>query len=360
MKKSLLELDPDADALLILQSPNLQQVHPVKEVDLQDAKDKAETKPSASTPAKVKKKKKTLTDLKKIESLQPYREDGSPNELEFRVSTKHLCMASPVFRKMIKGNFQESQPNENGLFEIRTSDWNSQALLVLLDIIHGHHRQVPQDLDLDTIAQIGLLVDYYDCLEVVEIFFDRWEAHISSWWKYSWTCFDKSSVDPFGESQLLMLFIALTFRSQVVFKNLTISAILTTSGHIETHLPIPSQILDKIDQGRIGLLDQMFTQLYNLQEDLFVGRVGCSLECSCRLLGYLMKQMRDQALPMSKPEQPFLGFSVTLVADFIRGIKTPSWYSKKQTVDSCKLEKSLSFGEKELEISTEGLNLDEL
>ncbi|KAF5547485.1 hypothetical protein FNAPI_8514 [Fusarium napiforme] len=360
MKKSLLELDPDADALLILQSPNLQQVHAVKEVDLRDMTDKAEPKTAASTPAKEKKKSKTLTDLKKMKSLQPYREDGSPNELEFRVSTKHLCIASPVFRKMIQGNFQESQPNENGLLTIRTSDWNAQALLVLLDIIHGHHRQVPRDPDLDTIAQIGFLVDYYDCLEVVEIFFDRWQAHISDWWIYDWIRFDKSSVDPFGESQLLMLFIAFTFRSRVVFKNLTISAIFTTSGHIETHLPIPSQILDKIDQQRIGLLDQMFTQLYNLQEDLFVGRVGCSLECSCRLLGYLMKQMRDQALPMTKPEQPFLGFSVTMVAGFIRGIKTPSWYSKKQNVDPCKLEKSLSFGEKEPEKSTEGIDLDDL
>jgi hypothetical protein len=101
MKKSLLELDPDADALLILQSPNLQQVHAAKEVDLRDTKDKAEPKTTASTPAKGKKKSKTLTDLKKIKSLQLYREDGSPNELEFRVSTKHLCIASPVFRKMI-------------------------------------------------------------------------------------------------------------------------------------------------------------------------------------------------------------------------------------------------------------------
>ncbi|KAF5638947.1 uncharacterized protein FTJAE_5018 [Fusarium tjaetaba] len=243
MKKSLLELDPDADALLILQSPNLQQVHAVKEVDLRDMTDKPEPKTAASTPAKGKKKSKTLTDLKKIKSLQPYREDGSPNELEFRVSIKHLCIASPVFRKMIQGNFQESQPNENGLLTIRTSDWNTQALLVLLDIIHGHHRQVPRDPDLDTIAQIGFLVDYYDCLEVVEIFFDRWQAHISDWWKYGWIRFDKSSVDPFDESQLLMLFIAFTFRSRVVFKNLTISAIFTTSGHIETHLPIPSQIL---------------------------------------------------------------------------------------------------------------------
>jgi deoxycytidylate deaminase len=34
MKRSPLELDPEADALLILQCPNLQQIHVVKDSDL--------------------------------------------------------------------------------------------------------------------------------------------------------------------------------------------------------------------------------------------------------------------------------------------------------------------------------------
>ncbi|SPJ90332.1 uncharacterized protein FTOL_13213 [Fusarium torulosum] len=244
MKKSPLELDPEADALLILQRPNLQQVHAVKEQDVQHKKEKAEPTTTASPLTKGKKKSKTLTDLDKITSLQPYQENGDPNEIEFRVSTKHLCIASPVFSKMIRGNFQESQPNDKGFLEIKATDWNTRALLILLDIIHGHHRQVPRKLDLDTVAQIGLLVDYYDCLEIVQVFFDHWYAHLHDWWKYSWLNFDKSPLTSFGEAESLLLFIALTFRSSVVFKNLTISAILTTSDLIETHLPIPSQILD--------------------------------------------------------------------------------------------------------------------
>jgi hypothetical protein len=73
-----------------------------------------------------------------------------------------------------------------------------------------------------------------------------------------------------------------------------------------------------------------------------------------------MKQMRDQGLPMMKPENPFLGFSVTSVADFIRGIKTPSWFVKKQTMDPCKLEKSLCLDAGGLDISAAGLNLEDL
>ncbi|RBR24097.1 uncharacterized protein FIESC28_03096 [Fusarium coffeatum] len=358
MKQSLLELDPGADALLILQCPNLQRVHAVKEDDVMHEKEIPESKTGTSSRTKGKKKIKTPTNLDAITSLQPYQENGNPNEIQFRVSTKHLCIASPVFNRMIKGNFQESQPNDVGLLEIRASDWNTRAFLILLDIIHGHHSQVPRNLDLDTVAQIGLLVDYYDCLEIVQVFFDHWHAHLHDWWKYSWLSFDKGSMKSFGEAESILLFIAWTFRSPVVFRNLTISAIGTTSGLVETNLPIPNQIFDQIDQQRIGLLHELFSRLYTLQENLFVGQIGCSLECSCRLLGYLMKQMRDQGLPMMKPEQPFLGFNVTSVADFIRGIKTPPWYSKKQNLDPCKLEKTLHLDMEGLGESLAGLSLE--
>lgn len=243
MKRSPLELDPEADALLILQRPNLQQVHAVKEQDVLHKKEKAEPNTTAPPQTKGKEKSKTPKDIDKITCLNPYQEDGAPNEIQFRVSTKHLCITSPVFSRMVKGNFQESRPNDKGLLEIMALDWNTRAFLVLLDIIHGHHREVPRKLDLDTVAQIGLLIDYYDCLEIIEIFFDQWQAHLHDWWKYDWLSFDKSLMNSFGEAESMLLFIALTFRSPVVFKNLTISAIRTSSGLTEIHLPMPSQIL---------------------------------------------------------------------------------------------------------------------
>ncbi|CAG1979610.1 unnamed protein product, partial [Fusarium graminearum] len=271
MKQSLLELDLGADALLILQCPNLQRVHAVKEDNVIHEKEITESKTSISPRTKGKKKIKTPTDFNAITSLQPYQENGNPNEIKFRVSTKHLCTASPVFSRMIKGNFQESQPNDRGLLEIRASDWNTRALLILLDIIHGHHSQVPRNLDLDTVAHIGLLVDYYDCLEIVQVFFDHWHAHLHDWWKYSWLSFDKSSMNSFGEAELILLFIAWTFRSPVVFRNLTISAIGTTSGLVETNLPIPNQIF-----GRAANVDQI--RLINSVSDYSMNSsLGCIL-----------------------------------------------------------------------------------
>jgi hypothetical protein len=65
-----------------------------------------------------------------------------------------------VFKAMIEGKYKGSQPNNQGLLEIGASDWNAHALIILLDIIHGHHYQVPRKLDVEVVAHIGLLVDY--------------------------------------------------------------------------------------------------------------------------------------------------------------------------------------------------------
>ncbi|RGP68720.1 hypothetical protein FSPOR_5191 [Fusarium sporotrichioides] len=130
MEKSLLDMDPDADALFILRRPNLQQVHAVKEHDALQEKENSEPNSTASPPNKRQKKSSTPADVDAIVSLQPYLENGHPNEIEFRVSTKHLCTASPVFSKMLKGNFQESRPNIRGVLEITASDWNTRAVLV--------------------------------------------------------------------------------------------------------------------------------------------------------------------------------------------------------------------------------------
>ncbi|OBS23115.1 hypothetical protein FPOA_03674 [Fusarium poae] len=354
MRNSLLELDPYADALLILRCPNLQQVRAVEE-QVEDV----EWNLPGEAESKEDKKSKTSTELDEITSLTPFDEDGNPQEIMFRVSAKHLRLASPFFDKMLKGGFQEAKPNNEGLLEFRAQDWNVRALLILLDIIHGHHRQVPKELDLDTIAHIALLVDYYDCLEIVDVFSDHWLTNLAEWEIYEWSEVHRNSAFHFDKAEVLMLFSAWIFRKQKEFKNLVMSAIYETSGPIETELPIPSHILDKIEEQRIGLLEELFAQLYTLQFDLFQGNTGCSYECSCRLLGFLMRQMRDKNLPMTKPEPPFIGFSVNKLILFLEDVETPHWFSGKHKLDSCQLEKRIDLDEEVIDRLAPGLSLEE-
>ncbi|KAJ3544218.1 hypothetical protein NM208_g3183 [Fusarium decemcellulare] len=361
MKKSLLEIDSHGDALLILRRPNAQPIPSSENQETPDGVESPKLGANASTQTRKTKSTKSPTTLEDLKSIRPYHENGEPNEIHFQVSSRHLSIVSPVFRAMIEGKYKESQPNHQGLMEIGASEWNAQALLILLDIIHGHHRDVPKTLDLEAIVQIGFLVDYYDCLEVVEIFFDRWCVFFAKWIEYSVDSLFRyytPKVQRFGQDETLLLFIAWVFRSGAAFSNLTSSAAFNGERLIETDLPIPNKILAKIEERRVELIDQLFSRLYNLQEDLVVGRVGCCLECSCRLLGYLMKEMRNRELPATKPDKPFSGYSVPSVLKIINSITTPVWKTRK-AIDACKLEKHLYLNPSELEAQVAGLRLED-
>ncbi|KAF5672470.1 hypothetical protein FDENT_10557 [Fusarium denticulatum] len=255
MKASLLELDPQADALLILQKPNLHSSHlSIDECASETiidwmSQDSMYPEPEEDDLANVN---------EEMRSLKPCLENGDPNQVVFRVSAKHLCLASPVFRRMIQGHFKESEPNDQGLLEIRTSEWDAEALVIILDIIHGHHSSVPKQPSMDVIAHIGIIVDYYDCLEVMKIFFQHWHSSIKIWEKYS-TRPSESSLDwldptayglpplrhrikPFDYEATTGLFMAWIVQDQARFRDLTVSAVLSTDALVETALPIPVKI----------------------------------------------------------------------------------------------------------------------
>ncbi|KAG5928900.1 hypothetical protein E4U53_002560 [Claviceps sorghi] len=79
----------------------------------------------------------------------------------FKLSSKHLILASPVFRAMLCGGWKESitpsktdRDKENNprdqnaaLREITATEWDKRALLLLLKILHGRHQHVPLQLD---------------------------------------------------------------------------------------------------------------------------------------------------------------------------------------------------------------------
>ncbi|EWG41193.1 hypothetical protein FVEG_15245 [Fusarium verticillioides 7600] len=345
MKRSLLELDPQADALLILQKPNLESSH-LSTYGCASARvigrldDPVYFEPEEDESA-------GRSDLnEEMRSLQTYLENGDPNQVVFRVSAKHLCLASPVFRRMIQGQFKESEPNEQGLFEIRTSEWDAEALLIILDIIHGHHSSVPKRPSLDVIAQIGIIADYYDCLEVVKTFFQHWHLTMKIWENYSirpsgttgaLALLDPTAcglpplpgrVKPFDDEATIGLFMAWIVQDHARFRDLTVSAVVTTDALVETALPIPAKIFEAIYNQSCQIIDYLVSKIYNLKDDLEAGRVGCYPLCSWRLREVFMSRMGIRGLPMIKPESPLRCYntvsSVVSIIDYL-GYKYPIW-----------------------------------
>jgi len=61
---------------------------------------------------------------------------------------------------------------------VQALNWDKQALLIILNIIHGRTRAVPRHIDLEMLAKIAVMVDYYGCLEAVEHFVEVWRDNL--------------------------------------------------------------------------------------------------------------------------------------------------------------------------------------
>lgn len=160
-----------------------------------------------------------------------------PREVRFRVSSSHLSLASPIFRIMLDGPWKEGILDGQSPRQLLTSEWDTEALLVLLNIIHGRHRAVPKLVSLDTLGKFAILVDYYQCHEVTEVFVDRWLKAL-----------EKDFPTSYGRESTIWLFVSLVFSHSVYFEKTTELAIKESQGPVETMcLPIPVELLSKFN-----------------------------------------------------------------------------------------------------------------
>ncbi len=79
------------------------------------------------------------------------------NGVRMRVSSRHLILVSRVFGALLSGEFTEAHVlNAVGSAEVPLPEDDSQAMEVLLNIMHGHLKNVPRDMDIGTLAQISV------------------------------------------------------------------------------------------------------------------------------------------------------------------------------------------------------------
>lgn len=82
---------------------------------------------------------------------------------------------------MLEHRFGESQTLRTvGSVEIPLPEDDPDAFLILLNIIHGHLRQVPLQVDLQTLTQLAILVDKYELHERIEVFAGFWFGNLIS------------------------------------------------------------------------------------------------------------------------------------------------------------------------------------
>jgi len=218
-------VDPDGDVILELESPN----------DL-FASECGSTAPDGSRSAGP-----TSTALDKIDSPDAAAELGEngasiPVTFTFRVSSRHLALASPVFKSALTGGWKESTKIEGGLRTIKTQGWDATALGIFLNAIHGQCKKVPRTLTLEMLAKIAVIIDYYAAHETMEILSTVWIGNLRG---QLTTLRDRRTT-------ALWIFISWVFGDSPSFKGATTAAVLEHCTNMtDFGLPIPGQIIGK-------------------------------------------------------------------------------------------------------------------
>ncbi|KAK1240579.1 hypothetical protein MKX07_004607 [Trichoderma sp. CBMAI-0711] len=268
MEPKLHELDPKGDTLLILRNANA---------------------PFAvSAPSNTGSQQNRLT----LGSAA-----GKP-EVRMRLSARHLTLASAYFQKLTANEWKETTTEGDYSYVVSAEDWDEQALLILMEIIHGKTAGLSMSMDLETVAKLCALVDYYQCHEALKFFIQLWLPGID---KVSYT----------GRNLLLRLSISCVYPDAPTFQRLTATLIKENAMNMQRQT-----LISKIIVGLGGLV----------KAECSDNGLGCTFECSSVFIGALTKGMDKMRLsPGQLQLPPYTGYSLATLQQGILGIKEPSW-----------------------------------
>jgi hypothetical protein len=163
-------------------------------------------------------------------------------EVRCKVSSKHLTLASPVFKALLCGGFAEGVDLGAGRpAEVRLPDDNPSALWLLLYIIHGQPKKVPTKLSLNMLACVTVLIDKYQLHDVAAVMTDLWYESLNT---------SPAPVHGYTVPQVLQwICIAWVLHKKEKFSSMTKVAMRNSENHLSTvgfiDLPIPAGVLGK-------------------------------------------------------------------------------------------------------------------
>jgi hypothetical protein len=129
------------------------------------------------------------------------------NPIIFTVCSRTLARVSPVFEKMLFGNFKESRPTT------KSSDWRVKLpadkvvpLAIFLHICHGQLHRVPKTLPIEDLYDLTVLTNYYDGTQILGPWVNDWMASIEDDARESQTALAKAMwiAWEFGRKDLFM------------------------------------------------------------------------------------------------------------------------------------------------------------
>ena len=90
-----------------------------------------------------------------------------------RVSSKVLCLASPVMKKLFTSGFRESvDPSPRRCVPLPED--NGEALLLVCSVVHYHTETDSPSLSVDALENVATLVDKYDMSKTIQTWSAGW------------------------------------------------------------------------------------------------------------------------------------------------------------------------------------------
>lgn len=214
------EIDPDGDMILTLKNPCAPFAvwHEDDATPLPTSLDLSSQEPQGSD----------LNCSDEIIGLAP-----TSSAVTYRISSRHLSSASERSRKM--RHQWEQKRESDGYFHISVEDWDSEALLAILNIIHLRNRQVPHEVSLEMLSKLAVIVDYFEFHEAVEVFSKTWIADLQG-----------SLPTSYCRDLILWMWISHVFHEEDILKTVICTAVRHSLGWMEDlGLPIPEHIISK-------------------------------------------------------------------------------------------------------------------
>ena len=223
--------DPDGDLVLILSKPPT----------ITDATSQKSAK-GAAVPSSKKRKRVTSTQSVPV---------AEPEKIHMTVSSKHMMLASPVFKAMLQpGCFREGiQRNAAGQMEVDLPDDDQPIMVIVLKLFHGRNRLVPQQADLKMMSKLAILVDKYQMVEAVESFSNPW---IDNFLTRETLRTDYLDFGIIGDRKRIQKWLAVSwvFRRPNEFSKFTAAAIIgcgsNVADELDAELPVPETVIGEL------------------------------------------------------------------------------------------------------------------
>jgi hypothetical protein len=181
MPRSSNKIDPKADTVIVLRNPNTSFAPwTLAEVGGDTTKSAHESIVDNSTPGDDEQGAPIEVAIVADDTIESNPANTDEDEVWYYVSRRHLVSASPTLDRMLSGTgWKEGIRDENdGLYHVPADDWDSEALLCVLQILHLRNSQVPRKMSLEMLAKIAVLIDFYNCAEALEPFTEKWIEHL--------------------------------------------------------------------------------------------------------------------------------------------------------------------------------------